>query len=299
MKFFTIIYSILLSLTVIPIVIHSFISKLPPIQFIKTTLLQLKNNNQLDKTNSNTYINTNSNSNSNTNSKNNSNNYTYSNTRKKQICVLGGGFGGLYTALKINSLIDTKTTNIILVDPKDRFVFLPLLYELAVGTASSVEVAPRYNDLLKRTKINFVQGSVSTVNFDEKSFLVNKVNENNEAIIEQSTITFDELVIAVGIQPRVDIIPGASKHALPFSRIDDAYKLKYKLKELKESVRGFIRVAVIGGGYSGVEVAANIAQTLGINKAAVTIIDRNKKIMSTSPPHNRETSERYVTLLNM
>lgn len=53
--------------------------------------------------------------------------------QRERICVLGGGFGGLYTALRLEKMPwrqDQKPT-VILVDKRDKFTFLPLLYEFA------------------------------------------------------------------------------------------------------------------------------------------------------------------------
>ena len=49
---------------------------------------------------------------------------------KTKICILGGGFGGLYTALYLSKFSRSHKCNITLVEQKDRFVFTPLLYEL-------------------------------------------------------------------------------------------------------------------------------------------------------------------------
>lgn len=66
------------------------------------------------------------------------------------ICILGGGFGGLYTAIRLESLMWPKhqKPRITLVDQNDRFVFKPLLYDLLTKTASEDEVAPEYSTLL-------------------------------------------------------------------------------------------------------------------------------------------------------
>jgi len=61
------------------------------------------------------------------------------------VVIVGGGFGGLYTALKLRAL--SPTTQVKLVDPKDHFVFLPLLYELAVGSASAIEDSPPFTKI--------------------------------------------------------------------------------------------------------------------------------------------------------
>ena len=72
-----------------------------------------------------------------------------------RICVLGGGFGGLYTALRLEALPWPAggAPRVTLVDRGERFVFKPLLYELLSGELSEEEVAPRYEDLLAPTSI--------------------------------------------------------------------------------------------------------------------------------------------------
>lgn len=198
-----------------------------------------------------------------------------------QLCIIGGGFGGLYTALKLESL-NISSIEITLIDPKEKFVFLPLLYELAVGTASVSEVTPTYKSLLKGKKIRFLQTEVSNINVAQRSI---ETNDNR-------VLTFDQCIIGVGCQPRIDMIPGASQYALPFYRANDAYQMRIKLSALIATQQEFIRVVVIGGGYSGVEVAASVAQYIGKAKAVVTIIDRNDKILHSSPLHNRNAAER-------
>jgi NADH dehydrogenase len=119
---------------------------------------------------------------------------------KSNICIVGGGFGGLYTALKISStLSENDNVEITLIDPKDKFIFLPLLYELAIGGASVLEVAPKYETLLKGSKVNFIQSSVSDIDLN-----------NNQVILADTTssIKYDQLVLSVGAQPRLDLVPG-------------------------------------------------------------------------------------------
>ena len=51
-----------------------------------------------------------------------------------RICILGGGFGGLYTALRLSQLPwESERPEIVLVDQSDRFLFSPLLYEILTG----------------------------------------------------------------------------------------------------------------------------------------------------------------------
>jgi len=194
----------------------------------------------------------------------------------------------LYTALKVKE--QSPSTAVTLVDPKDKFVFLPLLYELAVGSASVVEVAPRYEDLLRGTGIRFVQGSVDGVDLDNKIVRVS----SSQSQVER--LEYDKLVVACGAQPNLRVIPGADEFGLAFCRVEDAYRLRTELRALVDNPdsTGPIRVAVLGGGYSGVEVASTLSEYLGRARAKVTILDRNDCVMHSSPAYNRLEAERVL-----
>ena len=65
------------------------------------------------------------------------------------IVIVGGGFGGLYTALALAE--NRGHPPILLIEPQERFLFLPLLYELLSHELRSWEIAPRYDALLATT----------------------------------------------------------------------------------------------------------------------------------------------------
>eukprot|EP01039_Chlorochromonas_danica_P008162 gene8162-9004_t len=186
---------------------------------------------------------------------------------------------------------------IYLIDPKERFVFLPLLFELASGTASTVEVAPFYKDLLSGSKIDFIQGRVEEIDFQHRLCTISPLQQQHGNLTSDTGknhkvgLYYDYLVLATGNEPRLDLIPGAKEHSLPFYSVNDANKLNNKLQTLKRSKRGFVRVTVLGGGYSGVELATNVVQELGQDRSLVTIVDRNNRIMATSSDFNRNAAE--------
>ena len=86
-----------------------------------------------------------------------------------KICILGGGFGGLYTALRLSQLPwePTQKPEIVLVDQSDRFLFSPLLYELLTGELQTWEIAPPYTELFQNTSVRFCQAAVSGIDIDE------------------------------------------------------------------------------------------------------------------------------------
>jgi len=204
----------------------------------------------------------------------------------RTICVVGGGFGGLYTALKLSNEVDDKTS-IILVDPKEKFVFLPLLYELAVGSASEIEVAPMYCDLLSGSKVSHKQAFVTNVDFKEQKCKIRMVDDAEESI------NYDQLVLAVGSQPRLSLIPGALEHALPFYGLPDALALSSFIKTAKAKKEA-ANIVIIGGGYSGIELATNLANTLGSKKCHISIVQRDSRILPVATSYVRDVATRSV-----
>ena len=82
-----------------------------------------------------------------------------------QALVLGGGFAGLYTAPNLANG-GVKTT---LVDERERFAFLPLLYDYACGAADADEVSAPFEELCRVPNLTFKRASVESIDFDAKS----------------------------------------------------------------------------------------------------------------------------------
>ncbi|KAL4391564.1 hypothetical protein HN51_012794 [Arachis hypogaea] len=236
-------------------------------------------------------------------------NFVWSDSKRPRVCILGGGFGGLYTALRLESLEwpDDKTPQIVLVDQSERFVFKPLLYELLSGEVDEWEIAPRFSDLLVNTSVVFLKDRVKCLhpsdnwrtNESKASSCGGTVHLESGLLIE-----YDWLVLSLGAETKLDVVPGAAEYAFPFSTLEDARKVNNKLTTLERKTFGKdfqISVAVVGCGYSGVELAATIAERLQ-NKGIVRAINVDTIICPNAPPGNREAalkvlSSRSVELL--
>lgn len=209
---------------------------------------------------------------------------------RKEICILGGGFGGLNTALTLSNLPwpNDQKPNITLVDNKERFVFLPLLYELCVGDATLEEVAPTFDSLLVNTGIKFVQGNVHGVDKDKDLVYIQEI-KNRDAI---RTLKYDSLVIATGAGVDLDAVRGAKELALPFYTLDNCLELRKRLTLLDSigsDVEREIRVVILGGGYSGVELALNMKERLSnVGKGVhVTIVQRGEEVLQYATDYNK------------
>lgn len=202
-----------------------------------------------------------------------------------KICILGGGFGGLYTALRLSNLPweRNEPPEITLVDARDRFVFSPLLYELVTGELQSWEVAPPYEELLEDTTIRFRQTAVADINTETKQV----------RLADGGLLDYDRLVLAMGGETPMDRVPGAAEFAIPFRTISDAYQLADRLRQLEASDTDKIRVAVVGAGYSGIELACKLADKLG-DRGRVRVIEVGDQILRSSSTHNRDAATKAL-----
>lgn len=210
-----------------------------------------------------------------------------------ELTVLGGGFGGLYTALRLVSLdwSGGPRPRVTLVDRNDRFAFSPMLYELATGTATCWEVAPLYEELLAGTDVEFVQGEVRGLDETERTVRVSPTSDGGE----ERLLPYDQCVVALGAQPTFGGIPGADEFAQPFYSADDAMAVKQRVKELrKSSERSVLRVCVVGGGYIGAELAANLASSLPSSQLLLTLVHRSDELLTTATSHSRAVAQRKL-----
>ncbi len=112
------------------------------------------------------------------------------------VVIVGGGFGGLSAALTLSQ--QRPRPPIVLIEPNERFVFLPLLYELLSRELQVWEVAPSYDSLLRRRGIAWIRDQVSTINTVERTVLTTAGDH----------VPYGHLILASGSEPEDFGIPG-------------------------------------------------------------------------------------------
>jgi len=205
-----------------------------------------------------------------------------------RICILGGGFGGLYTALYLHSCWGFKNKNcqITLIDPQDHIVFTPLLYEVITDELEPWEIFPGFDKLLKNKTIQFCQDTVQDIDF----------KNHQVKLLEQGNLAYDYLVIAVGVTNGK--LPTGAENVLTFRTSADTQLLEQKLQSLEKSNQELIRVAIVGGGPSGVELAGKIADRLG-RRGEIRLIERGKEILKSFTSATRKNAQRALDKRNV
>ena len=193
-----------------------------------------------------------------------------------QTVILGGGFTGLFTALHLSH--HHYSRSIILIDQNDRFCFKPLLYEYFSGEMDAEQVVPRYEELLQHSGVIFVQGSVESIDLQQRQV----------QLVGGDCYGYSNLVLGLGSVTGYFDVEGVKENALPFRTQDDAIAIDRHLRDRlqravqlqdAESRRCLLTAVVVGGGPSGVEMAATLADflpqwyaELGGNAAEVRIV---------------------------
>jgi len=214
-----------------------------------------------------------------------------------QTVVLGGGFAGLFTALHLSH--QHYPRSVILIDQRDRFCFKPLLYEYFSGEMEPDQVVPRYDELLKGSGVIFVQDTVQSIDLHQRQI----------QLAGGDAYAYSHLVLALGSITGYFGVEGAQDHALPFRTQEDAIALDHHLRDcLQQAIqtdnetqrRRLLTSLVIGGGPSGVEVAATIAdlvpkwyEAIGGNSQEVSVglINHGEILKGDVNSRLRETAE--------
>ena len=191
------------------------------------------------------------------------------------VVIVGGGFGGLYTALALAARAGHPP--VLLIEPNDRFLFLPLLYELLSGELRAWEIAPRYDSLLAGPGVGWLRDRVLSINTDTR--------ELRTAAGRQ--LRYSALVLATGSTENTSVVPGASRHALTFRSLADVARLAEVLRDLGRRERPLQRLAIVGGGPTGVELACKVADMLQ-GACVVELIEQGEQVLPRSRAFNRE-----------
>jgi NADH dehydrogenase len=175
---------------------------------------------------------------------------------RARIVVVGGGFGGLFTALKLGGAGD-----VTLISNEDHFLHSPLLYEYLSGEVEAWHIAPRYSELLDE-KTRLVQGAVASVDFEAREV---------EVAGRVRRVPYDYLVLAVGGVTNFWGVEGAERHAMPFRKIRHADALRQRMIEALDRIqpdaapqdaRRAATFVVVGAGASGVELSTKMSDLL-------------------------------------
>lgn len=184
-----------------------------------------------------------------------------SSSEVKRVVILGGGFGGVFTAMNLESRLRPEdNVELVLVNKENYFVFQPMLAEVISGNIGILDTVSPIHRLLKRTQLYIRE--VRSVDLEQKTVTLAPGFSPRPHVLH-----FDHLVLAMGTVTDFRGIPGLYEHALGFKNLEDAIRLRNHLIHVVEEAsietrpdlrQQLLTFVVAGGGFSGVEVAAEM-----------------------------------------
>ena len=179
---------------------------------------------------------------------------------KHKIVILGAGFAGLFALKSIYRHVKNwRDFDILIIDRNIYFVFTPLLHEVATGGVNPADIVFPIRDLAKG-RTEHLEAEVFSVDLLKKSVVTNKCE-----------VSYDYLISALGAGTNFFGIPGAGEYAFTLKNVNDAIKLKNHLTHIfdeannekdLERQKDILRIVIIGGGATGVELGAEIHEFL-------------------------------------
>ena len=194
------------------------------------------------------------------------------------VVVVGGGFGGLFSALAIRERLPERP--VVVLEPHSNFVFQPHLYELLSGEMQSWEVAPRYRDLLSSRQMVWLQERVNRIDLDAGYLTTDK----------GSRLEWGDLILATGTEPNDFGIPGVSQHAQGFHNLNDVATLRERIHLLRQQRKSDAALVIVGAGPTGVELACKLADLLE-GSALIHLIEVGDEILARSRSFNRTKAQ--------
>lgn len=192
---------------------------------------------------------------------------------QSEIVIVGGGAGGLELACKLGRKLGPA--KVLLVDTRLYHIWKPSLHEVAAGTLDIHQEGLSYQMLAHDNGFTFVYGPMTALDHGTRRITVGAVRAlDGEDILPERRIDYGSLVIAVGSTSNYFGVPGAREHTISLNATEDAERFRLRLlrlmavaeqaREERNDADAALDVVIIGGGATGVELAAELREASGV-----------------------------------
>ncbi|MEO0420135.1 MAG: NAD(P)/FAD-dependent oxidoreductase [Pseudomonadota bacterium] len=225
--------------------------------------------------------------------------------QKTQIVVVGGGAGGLELVRKLGAKFGRKNHDIILVDKNASHIWKPLLHEVAAGSLDANLDEVGYRAHCHKWGYRYFKGTLAGIDRERGLIrLAPVIDDDGTEIISEHTIRYDYLVLAVGSISNDFGVNGVKEHAIYLDSREQADKFRTKLlnhclrvsrtMSVDPAADAQVRVAIVGGGATGVELAAELYNAAGAlkfyglevfdeSRLKVTLLEAGERILPALP----------------
>ena len=212
--------------------------------------------------------------------------------KRKRVVIIGGGFAGIAAARALRRC----DAEVVLIDRRNHHIFQPLLYQVATAVLAPAEIAAPIRQIEERQQnLTVMLAEVTAVDLSSRLVNVSYPTSGNHKI------AFDFLIIAAGMQPSYFGHDEFARYAPGLKNLSDAETIRtkilstYELAELTDDEDERSRLmtfVLVGGGPTGVELAASMAQMAAVTlrgnfrridpaKTSIVLIEGGNRILPT------------------
>ena len=184
---------------------------------------------------------------------------------KKTLVILGTGWG----AVSLLKKLDTENYNVIVVSPRNYFLFTPLLPSCTTGTIEHRSIMEPIRNFLRHKKaaVKFYEAEATKIDYEKRVVYINDESDI-KGDVTATEVKFDMLVVGVGAENATFGIPGVREHGLFLKEVGDAQRIRTRIMDCVETAifkdqdpeerKRLLHMVVVGGGPTGVEFAGEL-----------------------------------------
>lgn len=234
--------------------------------------------------------------------------------KARHIVIVGGGAGGAELAATLGRRFAGSMLDVTLVDCASRHLWKPRLHEVAAGLLGAGEGETSYLALARVNYFRFRLGALVDLDPKARTIVIDKVKDDaGEPLLGRRELTYDTLVLAFGSQVNDFGIEGVAQHCHMLDSGDQAFAFQRKL--LEQSVRvsdgalDRLRIAIVGAGATGVELAAELhhaveaidrfAGLISLDQLDVTLVDMAPRVLANSAAATSAFAQRTLERMNV
>lgn len=207
--------------------------------------------------------------------------------KKTQIVIVGGGAGGLELARRLGAKFGRERHDIVLIDRNRSHIWKPLLHEVAAGSLDANMDEVGYGGHGTRWGYRFFNGELEGIDRQERLVITAPmVDETGSEIIARHSIRYDYLILAVGGVSNDFGVRGVQDHCHFLENRQQADRFRQRLLNLclrtshlaqTTDTDPVIRIAIVGGGATGVELGAELYNAAdSLRHYGLEVFDRSR-----------------------
>lgn len=214
------------------------------------------------------------------------------------ILILGSGIGGYETFRTLNKLLKRHQLNqvITIVDRNNYFTFTPLLHEVMSGSVEPSHCALPLREIIYQTPHQFIKAEVQKIDPEKKLVMTS-----------EGVINYDYCVMGLGSGVNFFGVPGANEYCYNVRTMDEVIRLRETIIKKLEDTRDLTNITVVGGGFSGVEVAGQLAHLIKRDfkklypndTVTLSLVESGKIVVPQMPSKARQSIVRRLASLGV